>query len=442
MVVADQSPPHLPSLTFEGFTFDPARGVLTAEAREVVLRPKTTAVLAHLLAHAGELVSRDALLTAVWGDVAITDDSLTQCISEIRRALGPTGAGLLRTHARRGYMMATRSRPVVPAANPAPPLSPGSAADVLKPASNMLRSRVAWVALAVGACALMLSTAVLMGMVRAPDPSAAPAAVEPGDLSPWAQARQLLAEGRLAQQGVEPFPERLRASLPLFLRALEVDPGLADAAAEAAFVHVNLRNYNASQDPAQDLREAERLAALALAARPDATMALAAQAAVLRQQRRFAEALAFYERAGRVVDRANIGLMHLMLGDAEAAMPWLRAALQERPLHEFAASWQVFLGLARLMLGQPDLAANDFLPSGVSTFPVEERLLYRLVALRQSGRPDEAEALEADLRGRDPALFARPLRATGLSDEAAYRARFASAVLEPLRRMGWSEVGR
>ncbi|MEO3473687.1 winged helix-turn-helix domain-containing protein [Roseomonas sp. CAU 1739] len=443
MVIADQLPPHhLPLLTFEGFTFDPARGVLTAEAREVVLRPKTTAVLAHLLAHAGQVVSRDALLTAVWGDVAVTDDSLTQCISEIRRALGPSGTSLLRTHARRGYMMATRSRPVVPAANPAPPLAPGSAADVLKPASNLLRSRLAWVALVVAGCGLGLSVAALMGAVRAPDPAALDM-VAPGDLSPWAQARQLLAEGRLAQQGAEPFPVRLRASLPLFIRALELDPSLADAAAEASFVHTNLRSYNASQDPAQDLREAERLAALALAAKPDASMALAAQAAVLRQQSRFAEAIVFYERAGRPVDRANIGIIHLLLGDAEAALPWLRAALQERPLHEFAGNWQVYLGLAKLMTGQPDQAAYDFLaPNGDSRFPLEERLLYRLVALHSAGRFAEAEALNADLRQRDRALLARPLRALSVSDEAAYRARFASAVLEPLHRMGWDEVGR
>ena len=108
-------------LAFDSFTLDLARGVLTAGAREVTLRPKTTAVLAHLLAHAGQVVSRDALLTAVWGDVAITDDSLTQCVSEIRRALGTAGAGVLETHARRGYRMATRLRPVVPAADPPSP---------------------------------------------------------------------------------------------------------------------------------------------------------------------------------------------------------------------------------------------------------------------------------------------------------------------------------
>src|SRR4051812_32832906 len=61
--------PQPPSMfAFDGFTFDLTRGVLTAEAREIVLRPKTAAVLEHLLTHAGHVVSRDALLTAVWGN--------------------------------------------------------------------------------------------------------------------------------------------------------------------------------------------------------------------------------------------------------------------------------------------------------------------------------------------------------------------------------------
>jgi tetratricopeptide (TPR) repeat protein len=190
------------------------------------------------------------------------------------------------------------------------------------------------------------------------------------------------------------------------------------------------------------LGEAERLAALAMATRPEAPLSLAAQAAVLRQQRRFAEAIVFYDRAGRVVDRANAGIMHLMLGDAESAQPPLRAALQESPLHQFSAGWRVYLGLAKLMTGRPDEAADDFLTSTALSFPTEERLFYRLVALQGAGRLAEAQALETNLRQRDLALLARPLRALGMSDEAAYRARFETAVLAPLHRMGWAEIGR
>jgi DNA-binding winged helix-turn-helix (wHTH) protein len=436
-------------LAFDGFVLDLTRGVLTAEAREVVLRPKTTAVLAHLLAHAGQIVSRDALLSVVWGDVAVSDDSLTQCVSEIRRALGTVQAEMLQTHARRGYVMATQLRPVAPAADPSALLTPGAGPDTATPPSSEAamqagsrpRSRMAWAALAAGGLGLVFSAAAWIGANRLPEP-VAPSVVAPAEPSSWDEARRLLAEGRIAQQGNGTYEERLRASLPLFLRALAVEPRLAEAAAEAVFVHTNLRTTGASRDPELDLREAQRLTALAMAARPEATLSLAAQAAVLRQQRRFAEAIVFYERAGRVVDRANAGIMHLMLGDAEAALPLLRAALQESPLHQFSAGWRVLLGLAKLMTGQPDQAADDFLTSTALSFSTEERLFYRLVALQGAGRLAEAQALDTNLRQRDLALLARPLRALGMSDEAAYRARFETAVLAPLHRMGWAEVGR
>jgi DNA-binding winged helix-turn-helix (wHTH) protein/tetratricopeptide (TPR) repeat protein len=448
LAIADQLAPRQQLLAFDGFTLDLMRGVLTAEARQVVLRPKTAAVLAHLLVHAGQVVSRDALLSAVWGDVAVTDDSLTQCISEIRRALGPGRADLLQTYARRGYMMATRVRPVTPAADPpepsAPAASPGGRAETTRHAAVLSHRGVTWAALAIGGCGLALAAATWLGEDRAPGPTTPPVPVASAGLSPSAQARQALLEGQIAQQGAEPFGERLRRSLPFFLRALALDPTLAEAAAEAAFVHTNLRSNGTSLDPEHDLREAERLAALAMAAAPEAPISLGAQAAVLRQQRRFAEAIVFYERGGadpeRVADRANAGIMYLMLGDAEAALPRIRAAVLEAPDHRFAGGWRFFLGLARLMAGQPSQAADDFLARG-TIVPVEERLLYRLVALRAAGRVAEAEVLDADLRQRDPALLARPLYALSQSDEAAYRARIAAAVLEPLHRMGWVGVG-
>ncbi len=459
-------------LAFDSFTLDLARGVLTAGAREVTLRPKTTAVLAHLLAHAGQVVSRDALLTAVWGDVAITDDSLTQCVSEIRRALGTAGAGVLETHARRGYRMATRLRPVVPAADPpSPPVrgpgpetgpetgpeagpeaSPCAAtppAETSAPASMRTRRRVAWTALAVGCCSMALSAAAWIGTDRSPvsaaNARAAPAFVAAAPPSSGTEARQLLRAGWAALHGDGSQEARLRASLALYLRALELEPELAEAAAAATFAYANLRSIGASEDPERDLREAQRLAAVAQAASPKASSSLAAQATVLRQQRRFAEAIIFYERAGadpaRIIDRANVGVMHLMLGAFEDAQPPLRAVLLENPRHEYSGRWRGYLGLAKLLAGKPAEAAGDFLTSSGPNFPAEERLLYRLVALHAAGRFAEAQTLDADLRQRHPPPVLRPLRALGLSDDARYRARFETAVLAPLRRIGWIEPG-
>lgn len=76
-----------------------------ATGEEIVLRPQTRQVLAVLARNAGELVTKDALMRDVWGDTHVTDDSLVQCISEIRKALGPEDGKRLRTVPRRGYLL-------------------------------------------------------------------------------------------------------------------------------------------------------------------------------------------------------------------------------------------------------------------------------------------------------------------------------------------------
>ena len=48
---------------------------------------------------------RGELLDLVWGAVHVTDDSVTQCVTQIRRALGGRAGVQLRTMSRRGYML-------------------------------------------------------------------------------------------------------------------------------------------------------------------------------------------------------------------------------------------------------------------------------------------------------------------------------------------------
>lgn len=69
------------------------------------LRPQTARILGILVAHNGELVTKDALMRTVWADTHVTDDSLVQCVSEIRRALGPEGARRLATVPKQGYRL-------------------------------------------------------------------------------------------------------------------------------------------------------------------------------------------------------------------------------------------------------------------------------------------------------------------------------------------------
>ncbi len=91
---------------------------------EVPLRAQSFAVLRHLTEQAGRTVPKDALMEAVWGNIAVTDDSLVQCIGDIRRALGDEARTILRTVPRRGYRLDAPGTPAAPdaAAAAGPPL--------------------------------------------------------------------------------------------------------------------------------------------------------------------------------------------------------------------------------------------------------------------------------------------------------------------------------
>src|SRR5689334_23302347 len=92
--------------SFGDFTLDLQRRLLRRGGDEVTLRSRSFDVLAYLVDHHGQLVTKSALMEAVWADTAVTDNSLAQCMVEIRRALEDDGQQLIRTVARRGYQFA------------------------------------------------------------------------------------------------------------------------------------------------------------------------------------------------------------------------------------------------------------------------------------------------------------------------------------------------
>src|SRR5262245_43096807 len=69
------------------------------------LTPTAFAVLRYLVEHAGRLVTKDELMQAVWPGIAVTGDSLVQCIHDIRRALQDDERTLLKTAPKRGYRL-------------------------------------------------------------------------------------------------------------------------------------------------------------------------------------------------------------------------------------------------------------------------------------------------------------------------------------------------
>lgn len=90
--------------SFAELVLDVDRGALLKDGTEVKLRPQSFSVLRHLVEHGGRLVSRDELLEVVWGNTVVTDSSLTQCLIDVRKAIGDDSRQLIRTVPRRGYI--------------------------------------------------------------------------------------------------------------------------------------------------------------------------------------------------------------------------------------------------------------------------------------------------------------------------------------------------
>ncbi|HMK81849.1 MAG TPA: winged helix-turn-helix domain-containing protein [Xanthobacteraceae bacterium] len=104
----DQIVPRV--LSFDRFELDRTRGCVRVDGRDVDLRPKAFDLLCYLAENAGRLVSKQELHDAVWGRVTVSDDALVQCIRELRQRLGDDDRTLIRTVARRGYLLDAETR--------------------------------------------------------------------------------------------------------------------------------------------------------------------------------------------------------------------------------------------------------------------------------------------------------------------------------------------
>jgi DNA-binding winged helix-turn-helix (wHTH) protein/TolB-like protein len=105
-----------PRLAFGCFVVDVGRVEVRRDDQPVALRPKTFALLVYLADRAGTVVGKQELIDAVWPGLVVTDDSLTQAISELRGALDDRGQKLIKTVPRRGYLFDAVVQPAPAAA--------------------------------------------------------------------------------------------------------------------------------------------------------------------------------------------------------------------------------------------------------------------------------------------------------------------------------------
>jgi adenylate cyclase len=93
---------------------DWGRGTVTnGGSASVTLRPQSLSVLKILTDRSGEVVTKDELMAAIWPGIAVTDDSLVQCITELRKALGDDAHSIIKTVPKRGYVLSAEQQSAV-----------------------------------------------------------------------------------------------------------------------------------------------------------------------------------------------------------------------------------------------------------------------------------------------------------------------------------------
>lgn len=108
--------PNAKRLGLSGFDLDLANRELRGPDGQLAeLRRQALDVLLLLGARAGHVVGKDELLREVWPRVVVGEDSLVQAVAEIRRVLGDREHRLVRTVARRGYMLVPQAAGDAPA---------------------------------------------------------------------------------------------------------------------------------------------------------------------------------------------------------------------------------------------------------------------------------------------------------------------------------------
>src|SRR5580698_4050161 len=108
---------------FDKTCFDEASLLLTIDNQPVELERRPLDLLALLLAHAGEVVTKEEILDTIWPAREVTEASLTKCVARLRLALGDTDHAIIRTVHGYGYRFAAKVTVEETAAAPAPPAS-------------------------------------------------------------------------------------------------------------------------------------------------------------------------------------------------------------------------------------------------------------------------------------------------------------------------------
>lgn len=209
------------SSQFGPFALDADAYQLRHGARTIALSPKAIDLLFLFTSRPGALVTKDDMLAALWPDVAVTDNALTQVVSEVRQALDDDAAKpqYVETVPRRGYrfIAAVMSAPV---------------AGGTKPASRDASDLSA-----------LLSAGVLAALREAAAPASTSTARAHPPQTSSLEAYRALTLGRLALESLD--PAEVPSATAHFRRALELEADYA--LAHTGLAHARFWAFQASR---------------------------------------------------------------------------------------------------------------------------------------------------------------------------------------------------
>lgn len=101
-------PPGRSLWRFAGVVYDERTHEIERDGLRFVLERTPNALLRHLLAHAGEIVTKDALLDAVWPGRIVTDGVLSKHVARLRRAIADDAQETIASISGVGYRLAAQ----------------------------------------------------------------------------------------------------------------------------------------------------------------------------------------------------------------------------------------------------------------------------------------------------------------------------------------------
>jgi DNA-binding winged helix-turn-helix (wHTH) protein len=215
---------------FASAVLDENSWTLVVDGRRVPLEVKPLELLHELLLRAGQVVTKDELLDAVWPGLAVVEASLPTAMLKLRRALGDHGreSPIIETVQRIGYRLAVPVE-VETLRDSGAMRSPAGEASAAPAGIRLARPRRRWPTVVLGlAIALGAGTTLT---IRTLHRSGAPAALPPGQLREAAGAiRALDVErvDRLLGEGWNPntpFDNEGNAAVNMALTTCEWDRG-------------------------------------------------------------------------------------------------------------------------------------------------------------------------------------------------------------------------